>query len=55
LPRLTRGVDMTSNVKSDQQIFFGLHAVFLTSVHRKSRSQQYTTVAPADIRGLATT
>ena len=53
-PRLTPGVDMTSNVKSGQQTFLGLH-VFLPCVHQKSRSQQYATVDPADIRGLGTT
>jgi hypothetical protein len=45
---------MTSNVKGCQQIFLGLHD-FFTSVHRKSRSQHYATVDPADIRGLGTT
>src|SRR5262245_13310924 len=29
--------------------------MFLSSVQRQSRSQQYATVDPADIRGLATT
>ena len=29
--------------------------MFLSSVHRQSRSQHYATVDPADIRGLATT
>jgi hypothetical protein len=52
--RLTAGVAMTSNVKSGRQIFLGLHD-FLSSVHRKSRSQEETTVDPAAIRGLATT
>jgi hypothetical protein len=37
--QLTGDVDMTSNVKSGQQIFSGLHDVFLPFVHRKSRSQ----------------
>jgi hypothetical protein len=37
--QLNLNVDMTSNVKSCQQIFSGLHDVFLPFVHRKSRSQ----------------
>jgi hypothetical protein len=52
--QLKAGVAMTSNVKSWQQIFLGFHD-FLSSVHRKCRSQYDTTVDPAAIRGLVTT
>jgi len=38
-PQLKAGVAMTSEVKSGQQLFLGLHDVFLTFVHQKSRSQ----------------
>jgi|SoiMetStandDraft_2_1073263.scaffolds.fasta_scaffold297211_2 hypothetical protein len=38
-PRLTPSVAMTSNVKSREQLFLGLHAVYLAFVHRKSQSQ----------------
>jgi len=45
---------MTSNVKRGLPIF--LHVLHpIDSVHRKSRSQEETTVDPADIRGLAPT
>ena len=36
--RLTRGVAMTSHVKSGLQLFY-VCMIFLSSVHRKSRSQ----------------
>ena len=45
---------MTSDVKSGEQFFLRLHDLF-SLVHRKSWSQEDTTVDPADIRGLATT
>src|SRR5262245_4958878 len=52
--RLRPGVDMTSNVKRWLPMFLPfLHLI--DSVHRKSRSQEETTVDPADIRGLAPT
>ena len=52
--QLKAGVDMTSNVKSWLPIFFHLlHSMYLC--HRKRRSQEETTVAHADIRGLITT
>jgi hypothetical protein len=51
--RLTASVDMTSDVKSGEGFFLRLHAFFL--IHRKSRSQEDTTVDPAAIRGLAPT
>src|SRR5215471_8453546 len=35
--------------------FFGMFFVLLSCVHRKRRSQEETTVDPADIRGLAPT
>jgi threonine/homoserine/homoserine lactone efflux protein len=54
-PRLTPGVDMTSNVKSCEPIFFRSSWYFLSSVHRKSRSQHYATGDPAARRGLVTT
>jgi hypothetical protein len=54
LGRLTASVAMTSNVKSWQQIFLGVHDV-LSSVHRTCRSQSDPTVDPAAIRGLVTT
>jgi hypothetical protein len=37
-PRLKQSVDMTSDVKSRQQLFLGLQDVFVYG-HRKSRSQ----------------
>jgi hypothetical protein len=52
--RLMPGVAMTSNVKSGLQLFY-VCMIFLSSVHRKSRSQSDPTVDPAAIRGLATT
>src|SRR5215510_2927445 len=53
-PRLTHGVDMTSNVKSWLLMF--LHFLCpLVLRHRKRRSQEETTVDQADIRGLGTT
>jgi hypothetical protein len=55
MQRLRPSVDMTSDVKSGQQLFLGLHEVFLSFVHRKSRSQEDTTVNLAAIRGLMTT
>ena len=52
--RLMPGVDMTSNVKSGLPIF--LHVLRpMNGVHRTSRSQEETTVAPAASRGLAPT
>jgi hypothetical protein len=33
--RLTRGVDMTSNVKGREQLFLGLHEAFLSFAHEK--------------------
>jgi hypothetical protein len=35
-PRLSFGVDMTSNVKSGEQTFLGLHEVFLPSYIRRA-------------------
>jgi hypothetical protein len=55
MQRLRPSVDMTSDVKRGQQLFLGLHEVFLSFVHRKSRSQEDTTVNLAAIRGLMTT
>jgi hypothetical protein len=53
-PRLMPGFAMTSNVKRGLQLFY-VCMIFLSSVHRKSRSQEDPTVDPAAIRGLATT
>jgi hypothetical protein len=52
--RLRPGVAMTSHVKSGLQLFY-VCMMFLSSVHRKSRRQSDPTVAPAAIRGWATT
>ena len=48
------GVDMTSNVKSRQQLFLGLHDVFSLRASEEPEPVR-TTVDHADIRGLATT
>jgi hypothetical protein len=55
MQRLRSSVDMTSDVKSGQQLFLDLHEAFLSFVHWKSRSQKDTTIDPAAIRGLMTT
>jgi hypothetical protein len=52
--QVSASVAMTSNVKSGPQFFY-VCMIFLSSVHRKSRSQSDPTVDPAAIRGLATT
>jgi hypothetical protein len=52
--RLTAGVDMTSNVKSRQQLFLGLHAGFSLRASEEPEPVR-TTGDPADIRGWATT
>jgi hypothetical protein len=53
LPRLSRSVDMTSAVKSREQLFLRLPPFFLEPL--EETEPVMTTVDPADIRGLATT
>ena len=53
-PRLTRSVDMTSDVKGWEELFY-VCLMFFPLSHRKSRSQEDTTVDHAAIRGLAPT
>ena len=45
---------MTSDVKSGEQLFY-VCLMFFSLVHRKSRSQEDTTVDHAALRGLAPT
>jgi hypothetical protein len=52
--QLTPSVDMTSDVKGWEQLFY-VRIMFFPFLYRKSRSQEDTTVDHADIRGLVTT
>ena len=52
--QLKAGVDMTSDVKGWEQLFY-VRIMFFPLLSRKSRSQEDTTVDHADIRGLVPT